>query len=75
MKTITLLTMIILVIFSSVPVVYADQPSSIISVKTDNTPILNIFLDLFVNILVTIILWRIIMTLIRLYLKKGRKND
>ncbi len=70
MKRITLFIILILVMLSSVPIVFADEPSGIINIKTQNTPILNLFLDFFINIILTVIIWRVIMTIIKFFVQK-----
>ncbi len=75
MKRVSLSLILILVILSSVPVVFADEPIGVINVQDDNTPILTTFLNIFVNIVFTIILWRVVMTLIKLAIKYRRKKE
>ncbi len=74
MKRVTLSLILILVILSSVPVVFADEPIGVINIEEDNSPILSSFLNAFVNIIFTIILWRVVMTVIKLAVKYRREK-
>ncbi len=75
MRRITLITLIMLVLLTSIPIVFAGEPSGIINVEPEDNSILNVILDFFANVLLTIILWRVIMTIIKVIVRSKRKKN
>ncbi len=75
MRRITFITLIILVLLTSIPIVFAGEPSGIINVEPEDNSILNLLLDFFANVLFTLILWRIIMTIIKFFVRRRQNKN